>query len=98
MTYTNDRLLTSREFAAFIGVHPATPKKWRHQGRGPEFVKLTTGAMTTGAIRYEMGAVESWLAARRIKPKRNFAPLPKRSPQSGWKAWIASLILTDKAA
>ena len=93
MQSTSEPLLTTRELAKKLGVHPSTPKKWRHQGRGPAFVRLTDDT-----IRYEMAAVERWLAARRREPGQAVVPVAEQSAQSGWKAWITSFILSGGKA
>lgn len=49
--------LTSREAAAYIGSSPATLRRWRSEGRGPEFVRPPDG----GHPRYPLDSLEEWL-------------------------------------
>ncbi len=50
--------VNEREVAAQLSVTPATLRKWRLQGRGPEFIRYGR------AIRYLAASVESWIASR----------------------------------
>lgn len=50
--------LTERQIAARLGVSPRTLQAWRCSGSGPPFLKLNA------AVRYELAAVQAWLAAR----------------------------------
>lgn len=101
----NERLLTSRETAAVLGVHWNTTKKWRCQGRGPEFVRHER------SVRYTLAAVQrfqqGWHAPQVTTPPNLGAPteealqLPalavpadpptERKPR-GWRSWFAGLL------
>ena len=48
-------LWTDKELAAFLQIHPSTPKQWRLKREGPPFVKIG------GAVRYRRDEVELWL-------------------------------------
>jgi hypothetical protein len=52
-------LLKEVEAAAFLGVSPRALQKWRVNGRGPEFLRLSSRC-----IRYSRGDLLSWLEAR----------------------------------
>ena len=51
-------LLNETELAAYLRVSVAACRKWRFQGRGPEFVKL--GSL----VRYRREDVDNWLSSR----------------------------------
>jgi excisionase family DNA binding protein len=51
--------LTETEAAARLGLKVATLRAWRHQGRGPAFVRLGR------AIRYLSTDIDEFLAANR---------------------------------
>lgn len=52
-----DRLLTSREAAAYLGRSPGTLANWRCQGRGPAFSGSGPG------IRYRKADLDAWINA-----------------------------------
>ena len=54
--------LTEAEAAARLGLKVATLRAWRHQGRGPAFVRLGR------AIRYLSTDIDEFLAANRHRP------------------------------
>lgn len=49
--------LSTNRLAALLEIHPATPRQWRHQGRGPAYVKIG------GVVRYPRESVLAFLAA-----------------------------------
>lgn len=49
------KFLTQTELSELLQVRPATLVRWRYSRKGPEFIKVG------GLVRYEMGAVESWI-------------------------------------
>ena len=55
--------LTEVETAARLGLKVATLRAWRHQGRGPAFVRLGR------AIRYLSTDIDEFLAANRHHQK-----------------------------
>jgi hypothetical protein len=57
-------LLNTREAAALLGVQPDTLKLWRHQGRGPRFIKK--GDAAQAGVGYEPEDVEAWKAERKF--------------------------------
>jgi predicted DNA-binding transcriptional regulator AlpA len=55
--------LTESEAAACLGLKVATLRAWRHQSRGPTFVRLGR------AIRYLRADIDAFLAANRHRPE-----------------------------
>lgn len=51
----DDRLLDTNAMAAFLGLHPVTPRKWRRAGAGPEWIVLPSGH-----IRYSLAELRRW--------------------------------------
>jgi predicted DNA-binding transcriptional regulator AlpA len=51
-----DRLLTSREVGAWVGLTPAALSQLRFKGRGPKFRRL--GPRT---VRYVQSDVQAWI-------------------------------------
>ena len=51
----NKQLLSTEELAELLGVHPATLATWRHEGRGPKFVKVGK------VVRYRRGEIDAFL-------------------------------------
>jgi hypothetical protein len=49
--------------AALIGATPATMRRWRHEGRGPRYVKVSA------LCRYKVADLEDWLARRVIETR-----------------------------
>jgi len=52
-------LLNEVEAAAFLGISPRALQKWRVNGRGPEFLRLSSRC-----IRYSRANLLGWLKAR----------------------------------
>jgi predicted DNA-binding transcriptional regulator AlpA len=59
------RLLNTREAADLLGIQPDTLKLWRHQGKGPKFVKK--GESPQASVGYESYDVEAWKAERKFE-------------------------------
>ena len=55
------RLLTPGEFADLISVSEATVERWRGQGEGPPFVKVSGKV-----VRYREVDVQAFIAARLV--------------------------------
>ncbi len=53
------RLLTPREAAAMLRLAESTLAKQRQRGNGPPYILISARR-----IRYELGALQRWLAAR----------------------------------
>jgi predicted DNA-binding transcriptional regulator AlpA len=58
-----DEPLTEVDAAARLGLKVATLRAWRHQGRGPAFVRLGR------AIRYLASDLDEFLNANRHRPQ-----------------------------
>lgn len=56
-----DRLLTSKEVAEYLGVHPQTMDRWASKGMGPSYFKIE------GARRYSETELREWLEARKVR-------------------------------
>jgi predicted DNA-binding transcriptional regulator AlpA len=54
------RLLTTEDVAALLGIAPATAVWWRSQRQGPSWVRLGRGIRAP--IRYRPEAVEAYIA------------------------------------
>lgn len=50
-------LLTTKQAAKALNLHPSTLEKWRWRGEGPPFVKLGTKA-----VRYTKTALEAFMS------------------------------------
>jgi predicted DNA-binding transcriptional regulator AlpA len=57
-----ERLLSQEEAAVVIGVKPPTLAMWRHQGKGPRFLKLGRSCF------YRPRDIETWLDEQCIVP------------------------------
>jgi excisionase family DNA binding protein len=57
--------LTETEAAVRLGLKVATLRAWRHQGRGPAYVRLGR------AIRYLAADVDEFLSSNRHSPRPN---------------------------
>jgi hypothetical protein len=59
-----DRLVTTRQAAAILGILPDTLKKWRQRpGNGPEFIRYPGGA-----IRYRLSTIMKFLEDCTVRP------------------------------
>lgn len=97
MTTTIDLgdLLTTKEAATLLGLKANTLEIYRHQGKGPPFLKL--GNEHGSAVRYQRSVLAAWLAQRSfestsahtaaIHARRNpgfcVAPAPIPGPWTG---------------
>ncbi|MEU1550279.1 helix-turn-helix domain-containing protein [Nocardia sp. NPDC005745] len=61
--------LTNTKAAEMIGIHPVTLARWRCEGRGPRYEKLT--ASRFGRIRYKDTDVHAWMRQQRRNPEAN---------------------------
>ena len=52
-------LLTENDAATYLSMAVPTLRKWRVQGGGPVFLKLSR------AVRYDMADLDAWIAERR---------------------------------
>lgn len=48
-------LATSKEVAAYLGVHPQSMDRWASQGKGPRYTKIE------GIRRYDWSDVQGWV-------------------------------------
>lgn len=61
-TLDQDRLVDTKEAAVMLAKHPAVLADWRHQSRGPKYVKFGR------SIRYRIGDLHTWIADHTIEP------------------------------
>lgn len=54
--------MTSREVADYIRVSYVTLRTWRHEGKGPPYVKFAD--VTSGPVRYRKQDVDDWMASK----------------------------------
>ncbi len=57
-----DDLMSSKEAATLLGIKTNTLEIWRHQGKGPPFLKL--GDNPQSAVRYLRSTVVAWARQR----------------------------------
>jgi predicted DNA-binding transcriptional regulator AlpA len=62
MTIDPEELISERETAALLFQRPTTLTAWRHENRGPAYLKIGR------AVRYRRSDVNAWLGARRREP------------------------------
>lgn len=55
-------LLHDEQAAKLLGISPAWLQRKRWEGGGPVYIKYR------GAVRYEPGAIEKWIADHRVTP------------------------------
>jgi len=58
----NESPKTQEEAAAFLGLKPSTLAAWRHQGRGPRYLKIGRSCF------YLESDIEAWLDAQAVIP------------------------------
>ena len=56
MTLTLPQMLSEKQAARILAVSIAALRRWRREGRGPEFTHLER------CVRYNVKAIEGWLA------------------------------------
>jgi predicted DNA-binding transcriptional regulator AlpA len=61
------RLLSQEEAARAIGVKPPTMAAWRHQGRGPRYLKVGRSCF------YRQADIDTWLDTQCVVPKSESA-------------------------
>lgn len=58
-TFVQKELLTNKETARLLGIVHGTLEVWRHQGKGPAFIKMGQGKQAP--VRYLRSTVMEWL-------------------------------------
>lgn len=79
----DERLMSTAEVAALVGVGVDTLERWRADGYGPPWVKLGRAARTIGGTeqgrraqrartlpRYVRADVEKWIEQQRVEPAK----------------------------
>jgi hypothetical protein len=72
-----DKLLTTAETAARLGIRPGTLAIWRQRGIGPAYIRCTNRA-----IRYTEAAIQTYLEKWTVSEGR--APKPPLFPARRW--------------
>lgn len=62
------KLIREAAAAAYIDSSPATLRKWRHQGRGPGFVRFGR------SIRYDVAELDRFIEAHRARSTSDVKP------------------------
>jgi predicted DNA-binding transcriptional regulator AlpA len=52
-------LISSKRTAAMLGIKLQTLRRWRYEGKGPEYIRM--GAKIGSRVAYRVDAVESWI-------------------------------------
>ncbi len=55
-TLSVPQMLNEKQAARALAVSVAALRRWRREGRGPQFTRLER------CVRYKLSAIESWLA------------------------------------
>jgi predicted site-specific integrase-resolvase len=58
------KVLTEKEAANHLGLAVQTLRNWRHQRKGPPYLKISR------AVRYNSDDLEKYLRQHRIEPER----------------------------
>ena len=58
----SSKMISTAEAARLLGLAPYTLRRWRHEGKGPRFVKLARSQQA--AVIYFEDEVQAFLAAR----------------------------------
>jgi hypothetical protein len=83
-TINLDDLLTSKEAATLLGIKSNTLEIWRHQGRGPSFLKLGDSPQST--VRYQRSAVVAWASQRSFTSTSGHSTLVRAKRDSSFNA------------
>lgn len=59
MTTHDLQLLTGKQLAELLAVHPAVIADWRHKNQGPPYIRISVRS-----IRYRLVDVEEWMDSR----------------------------------
>jgi predicted DNA-binding transcriptional regulator AlpA len=79
---TADPALSTQDAARYLGVSPVTLRKWRCEGIGPTWMKITEAR-----VRYLRSDLDAWLASR-----------PRYQSTSAAKAAVRSAAASSHAA
>lgn len=61
-TFDQERLVDTPRAATMLSKHPAVLADWRHQGRGPKYVRIGR------SVRYRIGDIHEWIADHTVDP------------------------------
>lgn len=65
MNSTSTLVVREREAANLLGVSVAALQRWRHERRGPPFIRLGR------CIGYQVSDLESYIGANRVETKQS---------------------------
>lgn len=68
------KIVRERAAAEILGVHPRTLPRWRAEGRGPAFVRLSDGV-----VGYDVVDLEAFVAARKVGTRDQAAEPAQKS-------------------
>lgn len=71
------QLMSSRKAAEMLGKSPATLKRWRYEGVGPDYV------VTEGSVSYDVAVLEEYIRKNTRVPSVRAAMENARVPKSG---------------
>lgn len=74
------RLLGTPQAASLLGISPATLKLWRHQGRGPVFVKM--GSSPQSGVGYDPADLDAWMSERKYASTSAYTVANRPTPIS----------------
>jgi predicted DNA-binding transcriptional regulator AlpA len=60
-----ERFVPDTVAAPLIGTTPATLRRWRHEERGPRYVKIGSN------VRYKITDLEQWVAQRTVETRES---------------------------
>lgn len=72
---TENRCLSAKKTADYLGVSPRTLSNWRHRGIGPKYVR--TGAVKSPVL-YRVRDIDEWIEAREAVTERCVASTERR--------------------
>ena len=73
-THPEPLLLTETEAAKIIGFSPRTLQRWRIDGNGPKFLRISPRA-----IRYLREDLDSWIGERSCRSTSEVLPWERRN-------------------
>ena len=58
-------LISSKRTAAMLGIKLQTLRRWRYEGKGPEYIRM--GAKIGSRVAYRIDAVERWIESHSFR-------------------------------
>ncbi|CAI4155202.1 hypothetical protein ALT717_10383 [Alteromonas macleodii] len=63
MSNSNQRLLTTKQAAEYLGLSYVTLNQWRNRERGPSFIQYEQG----GPVRYSTEDLDAYVESRKVR-------------------------------